>query len=92
MFPIAHLCFTFKFNQIMEKDYAVSVDITMSKIINISAESEEDAKAKVEEMFSKDPYQFRGDAYICHEITDVYDAQCLSRMVVNNFSGTNYSL
>ena len=58
----------------MEKNFCVSVDITMSKNLYVEAENEEEAKAKVEEMM-KYPYYYytKADAYVGHEITDVYE-------------------
>lgn len=55
--------------------YSVSVDITMSKIIYQVAESEEEAKAIVNERFKENPYFLaqRFDAYVSHEITDVLE-------------------
>lgn len=54
------------------KNYAVDVDITVSKRIYVEAENEEEAKAKVEEMMKYPHYYYtKADAYVCHEITDV---------------------
>lgn len=53
--------------------YAVSIDITMSKIIYQEAENEEQAKAIVNESINRNPYEYARqlDAYVSHEITDV---------------------
>jgi len=56
------------------KEFTVEVDITVSKNIYVDAENEEEAKAKVEEMMKYPHYYFtKADAYVCHEITDVYE-------------------
>lgn len=58
----------------MKKNFCVSVDITMSKNLYVEAEDEEEAKAKVEEMMKYPHYYYtKADAYVSHEITDVYE-------------------
>lgn len=41
--------------------YAVSLDITMSKTIEVEATSEEEAMTKAEEMVSDNPYNYTND-------------------------------
>jgi len=57
------------------KEFTVDVDITVSKKIYVYAENEEDAKKKVNEMVKNYPHYYytKADAYVCHEITDVYE-------------------
>lgn len=57
------------------KSYAVDVDITISKRIYVDAENEEQAKAIVDEKVKNYPHYYytKADAYVCHEITDVYE-------------------
>lgn len=54
------------------KDFEVMVDITMSKCLHVSAESEDDARSIVENKFNN-PYDvaYGFDAYVGHEITSV---------------------
>lgn len=56
----------------MEK-YYVNVDITMSKTIQVEADSEDDAIRKVDNMISKNPYDYTSDFshYVTHEVIDV---------------------
>lgn len=58
------------------KQYAVDVDITMSNRIYVDAENEEAAKAIVNNKILADPYYYakESDAYVKHEVTDVYEA------------------
>ncbi len=58
------------------KQYAVDVDITMSKRIYVDAESEEAAKVIVNNWMQDDPYYYAkdADAYVKHEVTDVTEA------------------
>ena len=54
------------------KEYAVDVDITVSKRIYVEAESEEQAKELVDEMMKYPHYYYtKADAYVGHEITDI---------------------
>lgn len=57
----------------MEKNYSVWCDITMSKRIEVSAENEDEAREKVREMISQDPYEFACNfgAYVSTDIVDV---------------------
>ena len=57
------------------KEFAVDVDITVSKRIYVNAENEEEAKKKVDEEVGKYAHYFytRADAYVSHEITDVLE-------------------
>ena len=57
----------------MEKEFAVDVDITVSKRIYVKAENEEQAKAIVNDTVKKYSHYYytKADAYVCHEITDV---------------------
>ena len=59
----------------MEKNFCVSVDITMAKNIYVEAENEEEANAKVREMIKKNPYDYAYNFshYVGYEITDVYE-------------------
>lgn len=53
------------------KQFAVDIDITMSKRIYVDAESEEQARALAEEKM-KDPYYYtKAGAYVSHEIIDI---------------------
>ena len=42
----------------MVKNYSVSIDITMSKTIEVEASSEEEAMSKASEMASNNPYNY----------------------------------
>lgn len=54
----------------MAKNYLVSVDIVMSKYISVEAENDEDAAKKVDEMITKNPYDYARNftCYVGHEI------------------------
>lgn len=56
----------------MEK-YYVNVDITMSKTIQVEADSADDAMRKVDNMINKNPYDYTSDFshYVTHEVIDV---------------------
>lgn len=58
-------------------NYAVDVDITMSKRIYLEADSKELAKAEVERRIKVDPYYEAktADCYVSHEITDVNEEE-----------------
>lgn len=53
--------------------YDVSVDITMSKIFEVEAESEQQAKNIICAKFEANPYDLANGftSYVNHEITDV---------------------
>jgi hypothetical protein len=55
------------------KEFAVDVDITVSKRIYVDAENEDDARKQVEEKVRNYPYYYytKADAYVSHEITDI---------------------
>lgn len=55
------------------KNFIIDVDFTMSKRIQVEAESEEQAIENFERLMKENPYNFacRFDAYVSHEITDV---------------------
>jgi len=55
------------------KNYAVDVDITVSKRIYVDAENEDDARKQVEEKLRNYPHYYytKADSYISHKITDV---------------------
>jgi hypothetical protein len=54
----------------MTKNYSVSVDIVMSKYISVEAESDEEAAKKVDEMITKNPYDYTSNfaCYVGHEV------------------------
>ena len=55
--------------RIMAKNYSVSIDITMSKTIEVEANSEEEAIAKANEMVANNPYNYTNgfSHYVSHE-------------------------
>ena len=56
----------------MVKEYAVSMDVTMSCIIYVNAENEDDAKAMAKNYVEDSPYHYaRNGAYVTCEVTDV---------------------
>lgn len=55
------------------KSYAVDVDFTFSKVFHVEAQSEEEARQKVEQLIKENHYTHKGDCYVCHSITDVYE-------------------
>lgn len=59
------------------KEFAVDVDITISKRIYVDAENEEQAKAIVNDKVKNYPHYYytKADAYVCHEITDVTEEE-----------------
>ena len=61
--------------KIMEKNYCVSVDITMSKTFEIEAENDEQAMSKVREMINKNPYDYTNNFshYVGYKIIDAYE-------------------
>lgn len=53
------------------KEYQVQVDIVMSAFVYVNADSEEQAKAIADERVSRDPYDYKRDAYyVSHEVID----------------------
>ena len=54
-------------------EFAVDVDIIVSKRIYVDAENEKQAMEIVNDMVSLDPYSYakNPDAYVCHKIMDV---------------------
>lgn len=59
----------------MEKEFAIAVDITVSKILYIDAENEDEAVKKAEEMLNKNPYEYANkfDAVVSTEIIYAYE-------------------
>ena len=57
------------------KEYAVFCDITVSKVMHIEAESEEQAVSIAEDKLRNNPYHYARscDSYVSHEISDVYE-------------------
>lgn len=55
------------------KQFAVDIDITMSKRIYIDAENEDDAREKVEQKMEENPYEQARDftSFVDYDITDV---------------------
>ena len=55
------------------KQFAVDIDITMSKRIYIDAENEDEAREKVEPKMDENPYEQARDfdAFVDYDITDV---------------------
>ena len=55
------------------KQFAVDIDITMSKRIYIDAENEDEAREKVEQKMEENPYEQARDfdAFVDYDITDV---------------------
>lgn len=55
--------------------FIIDVDITMSKRFPIEAENEQEAKEIFEQKMRENLYeQISGNkAYVCHEITDIYE-------------------
>ena len=56
------------------KEFAVNVDITMSKTLYVEAESEEQAIQIANGKILDDPYDAArtADAYVSHEVFDAY--------------------
>lgn len=61
----------------MKKEYAVSVDITMSKTIYVDAEDEEEARRIAHSKVNTDPYYLvsQADAYVDHCVVDVNETE-----------------
>jgi hypothetical protein len=57
-------------------NFSLSVDIVMNKYIDVEAETEDEAVKKVEEMFSKNPYDVAHNfsTYVGHEVISVEPA------------------
>lgn len=55
------------------KNFTVSVDFTMSKMIEVEALDEKDARRKVNDMIRENPYGYaRGFShYVYHDVIDV---------------------
>lgn len=55
------------------KNFIADVDFTMSKRIQVEAESEEQAREILERFIKDDPYEWsrNPDCYVSHEIVDV---------------------
>ena len=59
----------------MAKEYAVSMDVTMSCIIYVNAENEDDAEAMAKNYVEDSPYHYvRNGAYVNCEVTDVEES------------------
>ena len=54
--------------------YNVSIDVTMCKMIRVDASSATEARALVEAMFDKNPYDVACgfSHYVGHDVTDIY--------------------
>lgn len=52
--------------------FSVDVDVIMAKVIEVEANSEEEAIAKVDEMINKNPYNFTNgfSHYVKHDVID----------------------
>lgn len=59
------------------KTYAVSVDITMSKTISISAADENDAMLKVNDLLKENPYEYTNhfSHYVSHNVVDAEEEE-----------------
>jgi hypothetical protein len=59
------------------KEYAVNVDITMSKTIYVNAKNEEEAEQLAKAKVFDDPFEVvrSADAYVTHEIIDTYEVE-----------------
>jgi hypothetical protein len=55
------------------KEFAVSMDITMSKTIYVKAENEEQAKKLAESTLDAYEAARNADSYVAHSIVDVYE-------------------
>lgn len=57
------------------KQFAVNVDITMSKTIYVEAENENEAIELANEKVNNDPYEAirNADAYVDHYVVDTYE-------------------
>ena len=53
------------------KQYAVDIDIVMSKRIHVDADSEEQARALAEKKMADPYYYTTAGVYVSHEITDI---------------------
>ena len=54
------------------KKYSVSVDITMCKMVNVEANSEQEALDKVDQMISNNPYDYTTgfSHYVTHDVVN----------------------
>ena len=54
------------------KKYSVSVDITMCKMVDIEANSEQEALNKVDQMISNNPYDYTTgfSHYVTHDVVN----------------------
>lgn len=59
------------------KKFSVSIDITMSKTIEIEAESENTALAKADELVKENPYSYAKDFthYVTHEVIEATEEE-----------------
>ena len=59
------------------KKFSVSIDITMSKTIEIEAESENEALVKADELVKKNPYSYAKDFthYVTHEVIEATEEE-----------------
>ena len=54
------------------KKYSVSVDITMCKMVDVEANSEQEALDKVDQMISNNPYDYTTgfSHYVTHDVVN----------------------
>lgn len=54
------------------KNYAVSVDITMSKTVHVEAKSEEEAMEIVKKLLRDNPYNYTNNFshFVCYDVVD----------------------
>lgn len=59
------------------KKFSVSIDITMSKTIEIEAENESEALAKADELVKENPYNYTRDFshYVTHEVIEATEEE-----------------
>ena len=56
----------------MKREYAIDVDVTMSRRYYVEANNDEEAREKVEELLKNNPYDYdQMDTYVGHEIIEV---------------------
>lgn len=55
------------------KKYFMHIDVTMSKIVEIEAENEEDAKKELEKKFRKNPYDIANgfSHFVDYQVIDI---------------------
>ena len=55
------------------KNFILYIDVTMSKIVEIEAENEEDAKKELERKFKKNPYEIANgfSHFVDYQVIDI---------------------